>query len=199
LELGVGPIGVSVEAGDGRFGAAEMEQPLPRFRPVEAPASPLAGLVGLAAEDLVAELPVEFGSAGVEFLYLPIRSLAAVQRASADPAALRAFFADHGHPAIYLFSTEAEESGSAAHGRMFSLLLGSGVVEDPATGSASGPVGAYLVRHGLRPAGRFILEQGYEIGRPSQVEVEIGVEAGAVSRVRVGGGVVRVAEGVLLV
>jgi trans-2,3-dihydro-3-hydroxyanthranilate isomerase len=198
LELGVGPIGVSVELGDGRAGAAEMEQPLPTFRPVNSDAATLAGLLGLAPEDVAASPPPEFGSAGVEFLYLPLRSLEAVQRASADLAALRRFFADHGHPAIYVFSTETVSPDAAAHARMFALSLGSGVNEDPATGSAAGPVGASLVRHGLQQPGRFTLEQGYEIQCPSQIEVEIAVTAGAVRRVRVGGGVVRVAEGVLL-
>jgi trans-2,3-dihydro-3-hydroxyanthranilate isomerase len=80
---------------------------------------------------------------------------------------------------------------------MFSLLFGSDVREDPATGSASGPLGAYLVRHGLARPGRLLLEQGYEMGRPSEIEVEIEAADGAVSRARVGGGVVRIAEGQL--
>jgi PhzF family phenazine biosynthesis protein len=79
------------------------------------------------------------------------------------------------------------------------VSAGSGTIEDPATGGASGPVGAYLVRHGLPRPGRFTLEQGYELGRPSQVEVEIATAYGAVSRVLVGGGIVRMAEGELLV
>ena len=82
---------------------------------------------------------------------------------------------------------------------MFSLLLGSEIREDPATGGASGPFGAYLVRHGIRPPGSLLLEQGYEMGRPSLIEVDVEVSGGDVSRVQVGGGVVVMAQGHLLV
>ena len=82
---------------------------------------------------------------------------------------------------------------------MFSLALGAGVHEDPATGSAAGPFGAYLVRHGLARPGRLVVEQGYEMRRPSLLEVEVEAAGDEVRGVRVGGGVVRVAEGELLV
>jgi trans-2,3-dihydro-3-hydroxyanthranilate isomerase len=199
LELRVGTLGVRVEPGDGRAGAAWMEQPVPRFRPAGADAAVLAGLVGVAPEQ-VGPSPAEFGSAGNEFLYLPLRSLDAVRHAAGDGAAIRRFFgADHHHPAIYLFSLEAESPGAVAHARMFSLVLGAGVHEDPATGSAAGPFGAYLVRHGLAGPGRLVVEQGYEMRRPSLLEIEVDAAGGQVEAVRVGGGVVRVAEGELLV
>ena len=64
---------------------------------------------------------------------------------------------------------------------------------------ATGGMGdVYLVRHRQQPPGRLLLEQGYEMGRPSQIEVDVTLEAGAVNQVRVGGGVVRIAEGQLL-
>ena len=195
LQLGIGPLTVSVAPGDGRAGSAWMEQPLPRFRPAEADAAALAALVGLEPEDVATDVPAEYGSAGVEFLYLPLRSLEAVRRARGEAAALTRFFGDSDHPAVYLFTTETESPEAATHARMFSLTLGSDVREDPATGGASGPFGAYLVRHGVAQPGRLLLEQGYEMGRPSQIEVEIESAEGAVSRVRVGGGVVRIAAG----
>ena len=198
LQLGVGTLAVAVAPGDGRAGEARMEQPLPRFRAAEADPATLAGLVGLGQRDLAPSLPPECGSAGVEFLYLPLKDLDAVRRARGDEQALRRFFADASHPAVYLFTTETESAEAASHGRMVALTLGAGIHEDPATGSACGPLGAYLVRHGVRQPGRFVLEQGYEMGRPSQVEVDIEASGGAVSRVRVGGGVVKVAEGELL-
>ena len=194
LELGIGLLRVTVEAAGPERGAATMDQPIPTFRPVEASPAELAGLVGLEAQDLAPGLPAEFGSAGVEFLYLPLRSLAAVQAAQGQEAAARAFFGDHDHPAIFLFSLETAEAGSAAHGRMFSLTVGPGLKEDAATGSAAGPLGAYLVRHAARPPGRLVVEQGYEMGRFSQLEVTVEAHGGQVQSVRVGGGVVRVAS-----
>lgn len=199
LQLASGSCPVTVQPGDGWRGSAWMEQPLPRFRPVASEPTELAALVGLDASDLEPGLPAEFGSAGVEFLYLPLRSLEAVQRAHASADALRRFFGQHDHPAVYLFSLEGLSPTAAAHARMLSLLLGQEVREDPATGSAAGPLGAYLVRHGVRPPGRLLVEQGYELQRPSQLEVEVQTENGRVARVSVGGGVVKVAEGQLFV
>jgi trans-2,3-dihydro-3-hydroxyanthranilate isomerase len=197
LQLGVGTLPVATDPGDGRIGTAWMEQPLPTFEPVDAAAVTLAEIVGLGPEDIATDVPPEMGSAGVPFLYLPLRSLDAVRRARCDPGAMKRFFGETGHPAIYLFARETETPDASTHARMFSLQFGGEVREDPATGGASGPFGAYLVRHGLFPAGRLLLEQGYEMGRPSRIEVEIETEGEAISRVRVGGGVVKIADGYL--
>ncbi len=197
LELGVGPIGVAVEAGPGGPAGATMEQPLPTFRPATGTREELASLVSLPAWDIHPDLPAEFGTAGVEFLYLPLRSREAVARARGDREALVRFFGQAAHPAVYLFATETVSASAVAHARMLSLLFSADVREDPATGSAAGPFGAYLVRHGVRPAGQFAVEQGYEMGRPSIIEVTVDAPGGEVARVRVGGGVVRVTEGTL--
>jgi trans-2,3-dihydro-3-hydroxyanthranilate isomerase len=199
LQLGVGPLGVVADPGDGRIGSATMEQPLPRFWPAEGDAATLAGMLGLRPEDVSTDTPAEFGSAGVPFLYLPLRSLHAVRRARGDAEAMARFFAGRDHPAIYLFTTETESPEATTHARMLSLLLGSDVREDPATGGASGPFGAYLVRHGLAEPGDLLLEQGYEMGRPSQIEGRVEASDGEITRVVVGGGVVLMAEGELLV
>jgi trans-2,3-dihydro-3-hydroxyanthranilate isomerase len=200
LELGIGTLGVQADAGDGISGHATMEQPLPTFEP--APSSDpavLAGLLGLDASDVASETPAEIGSAGNPFLYVRLRSLGAVRRARGIAEAMERYFAGHHHAAIYLFSTETETPEAAAHARMFSLALGASVREDPATGSAAGPAGGYLLRHGLVGPGRLLLEQGYEMLRPSQIEVGLTVTGGALSRVTVGGGVVYVGDGSLLV
>ena len=199
LELCIGTLGVAADPGDGIFGGAVMEQPLPTFSsaPNGDPAV-LAGLLELDAGEVMAETPAEIGSAGNPFLYVRLRSLDAVRRARGVADAFEAYFRGHHHAALYLFSTETEAPTSAGHARMFSLALGAAVREDPATGSAAGPAGAYLMRHGLAAPGTLILEQGYEMLRPSQIEVGLTVTDGALSRVTVGGGVVLVAEGTLL-
>ena len=81
---------------------------------------------------------------------------------------------------------------------MLSKLIANSIAEDPATGSAAGPLGAYLVRHGAPDAGAFTVEQGYEMGRPSQIVVSVAGDGKAITGVQVGGGVVFVAEGELL-
>src|SRR4051812_44183962 len=199
LEVKIGTLGVEADSGDGTIGSAEMEQPVPVFEPVpNADPAVLAGLLGLDASDIMTETPAEIGSAGNPFLYLRLRSLDAVQRARGVTDAFDAYFAGQDHAAVYLFTTETVDPTAAAHARMYSLALGASVREDPATGSASGPAGAYLWRHGLAPAGRLLLEQGYEMLRPSRIEVELAVSGDSITGVKVGGGVVLVAEGMLL-
>jgi trans-2,3-dihydro-3-hydroxyanthranilate isomerase len=199
MELGIGTLGVQADSGDGTIGSAEMEQPVPTFEPpVDADPAVLAGLLGLDAADLAPETPAEVGSSGTPFLYIRLRSLEAVRRARGAPDALGRYFAGHHHPAAYVFCTGGEAPEAAAHGRMFSLALGADVREDPATGGASGPAGGYLLRHGLAEPGRLLLEQGYEMLRPSQIEVGLTVADGTLTGVTVGGGVVLVSEGTLL-
>jgi trans-2,3-dihydro-3-hydroxyanthranilate isomerase len=199
LELKVGTLNVSAEAGSGGVGSARMEQPAPTFREAGIDRAGLARLLGLEERDVHPALPIEFGSAGVEFLYAPLASMDAVRRARLDLAAPQAAELAPGHPAVYLFSTETVLPGTAAHARMLSQLISDSVAEDPATGSAAGPLGAYLVRHGAQQVGTFTIEQGYEMGRPSQIEVVIQGDRPGVAKVHVGGGVVRVAEGELFV
>jgi trans-2,3-dihydro-3-hydroxyanthranilate isomerase len=95
----------------------------------------------------------------------------------------------------------AAEWPSGAYSRMFAPHT-SGIPEDPATGSASGPLGAYLIQHGLLAPGdpaQIVSEQGAKMGRPSFVHVRLRARDGDVSDIRVGGGVVPVLHGRLRV
>jgi trans-2,3-dihydro-3-hydroxyanthranilate isomerase len=97
-------------------------------------------------------------------------------------------------PGVFVF---AAEPPAGAYSRMFAPHT-SGVPEDPATGSASGPLGAYLVTHGLIRADddvRLVSEQGAKMGRPSFVHIRLRARAGVPADIRVGGGVVPVLEG----
>jgi trans-2,3-dihydro-3-hydroxyanthranilate isomerase len=106
-----------------------------------------------------------------------------------------------------VFAFETERPESTVHVRLFAPLLG--VPEDPATGSANGALGAYLVHHAaassalrqvvsvVEPTTFLVSEQGAEIGRPSTVYVEVDSRAQEVGAVRVGGQVVPVAEGIV--
>ena len=163
-------------------GFTEMEQPLPTFRVVTDRAA-MAASVSLDAADLEASLPIEIGSSGNEFMFVPVRSLDAVRRAS--PNGLR--------DAAYIFSTETVDPGHTVHGRMYAPWQG--VPEDPATGSAGGPLGAYLVRHGIADGARIIAEQGYEMHRPSLLTIRIGGTRERITSVHVGGRCVSVGGG----
>ncbi len=169
IEEGVGTLTVTV-----RGGFTEMEQPLPRFELVKDRAS-VAAQLSLGDSDLVGSLPIEIGSSGNRFMFVPVTSLDAVRRAT--PRGL--------NEAAYIFTTETAEAGSTTHGRMYAPWQG--VAEDPATGSACGPLAAYLVRHGLSDGRRVVAEQGYEMGRPSILYARVGGARDRITSVHVGG------------
>ena len=169
LEERVGTLRVTV-----RDGFSEMEQPLPKFRPGP-DAATLAELISLRPSDIDPSLPIEIGSSGNEFIFVPVHDMDIVKRAA--PRGLT--------EAAFIFTRETVDPRSTVHGRMFAGWQG--VAEDPATGSACGPLGAYLVRHGLSDGKRIVVEQGYEMGRPSLLYVRVGREGDAITSVHVGG------------
>jgi trans-2,3-dihydro-3-hydroxyanthranilate isomerase len=174
LEEGVGVIRVTL-----REGFVQMEQPLPTFTGTTITRKAAADALGLAVEEVRSDIPIQVGSSGVPFLFVPLANLKAVRRAR-RPAALDA--------SVYVFALSAERSGSNVHGRMFDQGLGIG--EDPATGSAQGPLGAYLVAHEqvrVETTTRIRSEQGFEIGRPSILDIEVDRAGATITAVRVGG------------
>lgn len=177
LEQPVGTLTVTV-----KDGFTEMEQPLPTFTLVRDRAA-IATQLALDERDLVAELPVEVGSSGNEFTFVPVRTIDAVRRAS--PRGLIA--------AAYIFTTETLDPSSTVHGRMYAPWQG--IAEDPATGSANGPLGAYLVRHGLSDGTLIVSEQGFEMGRPSTLHIRIGGGPERIASVHVGGRCAQVGGG----
>jgi trans-2,3-dihydro-3-hydroxyanthranilate isomerase len=131
---------------------------------------------------------------------VPVATRAAVDSAAPDARALSALAKQSGadHFSLYLFTTDRAGADDAAtvYSRMFAPGLG--VYEDPATGSASGPLGSYLVHHAIVPAeraGAILNLQGRRLGRPSWIHIAIDSQGGAIARVRVGGTSVFVAEG----
>ncbi|MGE3190416.1 MAG: PhzF family phenazine biosynthesis protein, partial [Vicinamibacterales bacterium] len=148
--LNIGPTPVGLEWRDGALAFAWMTQRVPEFR---VPAVPAADIIRAAGVDPAAVaatgLPVEEGSSGAAFMYVPVATRAAVDAAEPDTSRLRRLVSAFGgdHIGVFVFSAEAGDPAATAYSRMFAP--GHGVPEDPATGAASGPLGAYLVRHGL--------------------------------------------------
>ncbi len=195
FELGVGPTPVTVERGDGMTGGATMRQRVPEFWDAKLEPVDAAGLVSLGVDSVHETLPIMCGSAGVDYVYLPLRTRADVAAAQPNVAAMEAHFGEAFHRAVFVFAVEPDAT-SDVRGRMFFLVNGA-PLEDPATGSAAGPLGSYLVRQGALPARRIRLQQGYEMGRPSDINIDVAGSAHALESVHVGGGVVKVAEGEL--
>jgi trans-2,3-dihydro-3-hydroxyanthranilate isomerase len=132
----------------------------------------------------------------------PVRSLAEVQGLDAgklNTAALNRVCRELGTECVMVFTFETERPESTVHVRMFAPLLG--VPEDPATGSANGALGAYLVYHRAvpvtEPTTYIVSEQGAEINRPSTLYIEVDGVGDEIAAVRVGGQVVLVAEGIV--
>src|SRR5262245_17490857 len=135
----------------------------------------LAGALGLDASELDSEvesLGPQAASTGAMHLLVPVRSLAALERVRVDAEKLIALASPLGCHGCYLFSLETREQGSAAHARAF--FPGIGISEDPATGSAAGPLAAQLASRGLIPEGAWVvIEQGDEMARPSRIEARV--------------------------
>ncbi len=178
----------------GRLQFAWMTQQKPVFGPtLNAPAA-LAAALGIdPAAFRPGVLPQEV-NCGSPFFMVPLVSRAEVDRAVVDIRAAAAMFeaAKITRRGLFIFSTEPGADGATAYSRMM------GANEDPATGSASGPLGCYLVKHGLVPpdkAGSIVSAQGVKMGRPSRIHIKIDLAGGEISRVRVGGTSVLVGEG----
>jgi trans-2,3-dihydro-3-hydroxyanthranilate isomerase len=200
--LGVGPIPVDLEWDGSRLRFAWMTQLNPTFAPPIEARGAIAAAIGLTEGDLVAGLPVQHVSCGVPFLLVPVRSREAVDRAVSDASAFRRLRETTGlDRPIFFFSTEQGAPEASAYSRMFAPEFG--IVEDPATGSACGPLGCYLVTHRVvsrDAAARLVALQGVAMGRPSRIHISITSGAdGQISQVKVGGQAILIAEGELRV
>jgi trans-2,3-dihydro-3-hydroxyanthranilate isomerase len=192
--LGIGPTLVELEWQGDRLQFAWMTQQKPAFGPtLNAPAA-LAGALGIDPSALRPGLLPQEVNCGSAFFFVPLVSRAAVDQAVVDIRAAAAMFeaAKITRRGLFIFSTEPGPDGATCYSRMM------GANEDPATGSASGPLGCYLVKHGLVPAekaGSIVSAQGVKMGRPSRIHIKIDLAGGEISRVRVGGTSVLVGEG----
>lgn len=201
--LGIGPTPVSLVWRNGELSFVWMTQIPPTFGP------PIADLSGAAAALYLPAaavsdtgLPVQTVSCGVPFLFVPLATRRAVDNAALSPTAYNEFTRAAGvdELPIFLFSTESALDKATVYSRMFAP--GFGIAEDPATGSASGPLGCYLVCHKVVPperAGSMLSLQGVKMGRPSHVHIAIGLQDGEIDSVRVGGESVVAGEGTLYV
>ena len=192
--LGIGPTLVELEWQGDRLQFAWMTQQKPVFGPTLNAPGPLAAALGLEASAMRPGVPPQEVNCGSAFFMVPLASRAAVDQAVVDIRAAAAVFeaAKITRRGLFIFSTEPGADGATCYSRMM------GANEDPATGSASGPLGCYLVKHGLVPAdkaGAIVSAQGVKMGRPSRIHIKIDLAGGEISRVRVGGTSVLVGEG----
>ena len=188
FDEGVGRIDVDYTYQDSRPAELKMHQPPPEFGDI-IDKLPVAELLSLSQDDIHPALPVQIVSTGVPFAIVPLVSLSAVGRAKVRLDLLDCFACKE----VLVFSTETEKSDSDVHCRMFAPALG--VLEDPATGGAQGPLASFLFRHGRFTRGRIVSEQGFELGRPSLLNVELETNGDEILDVLVGGECVEMGRG----
>lgn len=204
-EIGIGILPVDIEFKEGEPVQVVMTQGKPNLGPIVEDSheqADIARALGLAREDLDESLPIQVISTGLPFLAVPIRSLADLKNCRVNATLLAEIYTNLGTTGCCPFTRETIEVGaSRAHLRMFAP--GDNIPEDPATGSAAGALGAYLVHYGacgVEPTNgvfTFVLEQGDWINRPSRINLEVKGAIGAVEQIRVGGPSVLVIRGEL--
>ena len=193
LEEGVGPIPVRVDRSGGAV-VLWMSHPAVKFGEMIEERGDMAAALSLTVGDLLSEVPIQVVSTGVPFVYVALKDAAAVDRAVSSGEALTSVLDSHGLPPVFLF---AAVGGNRLYSRMFGPHSATRIVEDPATGAASGPLGAFAVRHGLIPRAAqvsIVSEQGTKMGRQSFIRILAVYPAGAQlpSQIEVGGSVVPV-------
>lgn len=196
LELGVGPISVEFEDRVDPSATIWMNQDRATFGDVVEDRAGIASSLGVEMDDLANDLPIQFVSTGLPFLYVPFASEEAVDRATLSSGAFR----DAGIDASGAFLLHSVPGSDRVYSRMIATI-GGAVWEDPATGSANGPLGAYVVAHGLSSRRSNEVEivslQGVQMGRPSTIRIRVEIDEEGPGIVRVGGSVVPVFDGLL--
>jgi len=202
LGLGIGPTPVTLEWRGDQLDFAWMTQPIPQFGRSLEDIQGIAVALGIEAAAIrETKLPVKVVVAAFPFLYVPLVSREAVNAAELDRRALLRVCqaASIDELGVFVFTLQSgDEDGATVFSRMFAP--GFGVPEDPATGSASGPLGVYLVECGaVHPdaAAHIVSPKGVKMGRPSDIHISIGVRDRQIQNVRVGGKSVLVGEGTI--
>jgi trans-2,3-dihydro-3-hydroxyanthranilate isomerase len=187
-EVGAGLLPVDVEFSNGRPSRVTMVQKPARFFPARVPAKALTEALGLRVTDLHPKLPLEYVSTGIFNLMVPLRNRAALKRIHLDVHALAHVMSERGTLA-YCFA-------AGTRGEVFARgMIPWTLYEDPATGSAAGSLAAYLVQHGKLGLGETLeILQGVEMGRPSEIRVQV-ERSGSKLVPRVSGTAVPVMEG----
>ena len=189
-QTGAGVLPVTIEFKDGRPARVTMTQKSARFFPARVPKAALMHSLGLKLSDLHATLPLEYVSTGIFNLMVPLRGRSVLKKIRMDVHALSRLISEHGTLA-YCFAL-------GKPGKVFARgMIPWELYEDPATGSAGGSLGAYLVRHKKLHAGQHLeITQGVEMGRPSYIHVTVQSDAGKLVP-QVSGAAVRILEGTI--
>lgn len=193
LEEGIGPVRVRGVAGTNGL-TFWMTHPTVTFGKVISERGKAAAAIGLTERDLHGDVPIQVASTGVPFVYVALRDADAVDAAVSERERLAGVFSE----GVFLFAPLGDHR---LYSRMFSPHV-LDIPEDPATGSGSGPLGAFAVKYGIVPRSAtvsLVSEQGTKMGRQSFIHIELAYpQSGDIpSRIEVGGSVVPTLKGEL--
>jgi len=195
MELNVGVLPVEIVGHEGNVTRVVMTQKKPTFGRTFEHAQ-VAAVFGLSTDDLDTRYPPQVVSTGTPQLMTLVKSLDVLRRIHADPYALEEFSKRGEFFSAHLFCLGGISPNADTHARHFAPEAG--ISEDPFTGSASGGMGAYIVRHGILPGLRFHIEQGHLCGRPGEGDVEVVGPREDIATVKVGGPAITVMRGELI-
>lgn len=198
-ETNVGLLPVMISRDEQDRVQALMTQASPLFKECDLTRSEAAKLLGLEEADIDPNLPIGLSYTGLWDLMVPIKTLEAFSRMNPDLGSLYTHNRGLGVASTHCYCLETAEAASHLHTRDFSPAVG--IPEDPATGTANGALGAFLLHHGVlipdHEQMRLTVEQGFEIGRPSYITVEVDGEPRSPRTVRVGGTAVPILQGTM--
>ena len=200
LEEEIGDVACVAQIDGERSGRARFRLPkLPEFVQDGPSAMDAAMALSLDPTDIGFDRHVpSIHSAGLPYVLLPVRDRAALARVSIRRDAWDAMVAPPADGAVYVYCADPEGPAHRIRARMF--MRAGGSVADPATGSAAAALAGALMQ--FEPMGEgehdFIIEQGFEMGRPSLIELQLAIRSGALASVEIGGAAVLVSEGTLL-
>jgi trans-2,3-dihydro-3-hydroxyanthranilate isomerase len=199
LEENIGPVRCDAERHGNEVGHARFALPrLPKHMGDLGDASDVAAALSLTLDDLGCDdFEPGLWSAGVGFAMVPIRGLDATERARPDITRWEGAFGAKPTTGAFVFCRETAQPGHAFHARMFAPLMG--VAEDPATGSAVAAFAGLIARTVAQADGEhaIVVEQGFEMQRPSLISLSLTMANGALTRASIGGDAVLVSEGTI--
>jgi trans-2,3-dihydro-3-hydroxyanthranilate isomerase len=196
FEERVGPIEVHARRDRNRFFGEFTAKQQAAVREDVPPREVLAQVLSLGVDEIVDDAlrPLAV-SAGVAFTMVPVRNRVALARAQVNTGLWEKHLANTWAPHLYVVTTDAELPGSSLRVRMFAPAMG--ITEDPATGGAATALPAYLAACGDGVARSWRIEQGFEMGRPSLIDVSVERQDARISAVHVGGETVFVGSGII--
>jgi trans-2,3-dihydro-3-hydroxyanthranilate isomerase len=199
LEEGIGPVAVTLEGDPKQPSFIWMRHGTPEFGPEMKNRAEIAAALNLTEADLIPGAPIQTGSTGSRFMFVPLRDRDAVDRAALDAPRIIKALGDQPLVGIFVFAPDPDPGAGRVHSRMFAPHT-SGIAEDPATGSATGPLAEYLVKQRLVKADgpvAMVSDQGVKMGRHSRLHIRGIARDGRLEQIEVGGGVVPVLDGTL--